>query len=71
MASKAGEKIMDTAERQKAMGADYVDNIAEAVRRAAGEFDEPGARRLRNTSAMPPIRWKPCRTRFAGAISRR
>ena len=40
MASKAGEQIMDSAERQKAMGADYVDNIAEAVRRAAGEFDE-------------------------------
>lgn len=41
LASKAGETIMDTAEKQKAMGADYVDNIAEAVRRAAGEFDEP------------------------------
>ena len=39
MASKAGEKIMDTAERQKAMGADYVDGIAEAVRRAAGAFE--------------------------------
>lgn len=39
MASKAGEKIMDTAERQKAVGADYVDGIAEAVRRAAGEFE--------------------------------
>ena len=40
MASKAGEKIMDTAERQKAMGADYVDDIAGAVRRAADEFDD-------------------------------
>lgn len=39
MASKAGEKIMDTAERQKGIGADYVDGIAEAVRRAAGEFE--------------------------------
>lgn len=39
MASKAGEKIMDTAEKQKAVGADYVDGIAEAVRRAAGEFE--------------------------------
>jgi hypothetical protein len=39
MASRAGEKIMDTAERQKAVGADYVDGIAESVRRAAGEFD--------------------------------
>ena len=40
MASKAGEKILDTAERQKAMGADYVDDIAGAVRRAADEFDD-------------------------------
>lgn len=39
MASKAGEKIMDTAEKQKAVGADYVDTIADAVRRAAGEFE--------------------------------
>lgn len=39
MASRAGEKIMDTAERQKGVGADYVDGIAEAVRRAAGEFE--------------------------------
>lgn len=40
IASRAGEKIMDTAEHQKAVGADYVDGIAEAVRRAAGEFDD-------------------------------
>jgi hypothetical protein len=40
MASKAGEKIMDTAERQKAVGADYVDGIAQAVRQAAGSFEE-------------------------------
>lgn len=40
MASKAGEKIMDTAEHQKAIGADYVDGIADAVRRAADEFDD-------------------------------
>jgi hypothetical protein len=39
MASKAGEKIMDTAEHQKAIGADYVDGIADAVRRAADGFD--------------------------------
>lgn len=38
MASKAGEKLMDTAERQKAAGADYIEGIAEAARRAAGEF---------------------------------
>lgn len=39
MASKAGEKLMDTAERQKMAGADFVENIAESVRRAAGEFE--------------------------------
>lgn len=39
MASKAGETILDTAERQKAVGADYVDSIAGAVRRAAGAFE--------------------------------
>lgn len=41
MASKAGEKLMDTAERQKRVGADYMTGIAEAVRRAANEFEEP------------------------------
>lgn len=41
MASKAGEKLMDTAEHQKRAGADYMTGIAEAVRRAASEFDEP------------------------------
>ena len=40
MASEATEKIMDTAERQKHAGADYVTGVAESVRRAAGEFDE-------------------------------
>ena len=40
MASQAGEKLMDTAEQQKRAGADYVTGVAEAVRRAAGEFDE-------------------------------
>ena len=40
MASKAGEKLMDTAESQKRAGADYVVSIADAVRRAASEFDE-------------------------------
>ena len=41
MASKAGEKLMDTAEHQKRAGADYMTGIAEAVRRAASEFDDP------------------------------
>lgn len=40
MASRAGEKIIDTAEQQKAIGADYVDGIAGAVRRAADGFEE-------------------------------
>ncbi len=40
MAAQAGEKLMDTAEQQKRAGADYVTDIAGAVRRAAGEFEE-------------------------------
>lgn len=40
MASQAGEKLMDTAERQKAAGADYVNGVADAVRRAANEFED-------------------------------
>jgi hypothetical protein len=39
-ASRAGEKLMNTAEHQKRIGADYVDSVADAVRRAASEFDE-------------------------------
>ncbi len=39
MASQAGEKLKDTAERQKMAGADFIGGLAEAVRRAAGEFD--------------------------------
>ena len=39
MASKAGEKLMDTAERQKLAGVDFIDGLAGAVRRAAGEFE--------------------------------
>ena len=39
-ASQAREKLMNTAEDQKRAGADYVGGIADAVRRAAGEFDE-------------------------------
>lgn len=40
MASQAGEKLLDQAERQKAVGADFVGNMADAVRRAAGEFED-------------------------------
>ena len=40
IASQAGEKLMDTAEQQKRAGADFVTGIADAVRRAASEFDE-------------------------------
>jgi len=39
MASQAGEKLMDTAEHQKQAGADVMSGVADAVRRAAGEFD--------------------------------
>lgn len=39
MAATAGGKIMDSAERQKVAGADYVDGIADAVRHAAGAFE--------------------------------
>lgn len=40
VASQAREKLMNTAEDQKRAGADYVVGVADAVRRAAGEFDE-------------------------------
>ncbi len=39
MASKAGEKLMDVAEQQKGVGADFVSGMADAVRNAAGSFD--------------------------------
>lgn len=39
MASQAGEKLMDTAEQQKMAGADFVTSLADATRRAAGEFE--------------------------------
>ena len=39
LASQAGEKLMHSAEQQKAAGADFVSGIAGAVRRAAGEFE--------------------------------
>jgi uncharacterized protein YjbJ (UPF0337 family) len=37
--SGAGDKLRTAAENQKTAGADFVTNIAAAVRRAAGEFD--------------------------------
>ncbi|MFN4142134.1 YtxH domain-containing protein [Aestuariivirga sp.] len=40
VASKAGEKLMNTAEQQKRAGADFVTDMAGSVRRAAGEFEE-------------------------------
>jgi len=39
MASKAGEKLMDVAEQQKSAGADMVSGMADAMRNAAGSFD--------------------------------
>jgi hypothetical protein len=39
LASDTTEKLMDTAERQKRAGADYVSGVADSIRRAAGEFD--------------------------------
>lgn len=39
IASKASEKIMDVAEQQKSAGADFVSGMADAVRNAAGSFD--------------------------------
>lgn len=41
IASQAGEKLMDTAEQQKRAGADFMTGVADAVRRAASEFEEP------------------------------
>jgi len=39
LASDAGEKLLQTAQQQKAAGADFVAGMAGAVRRAANEFD--------------------------------
>jgi gas vesicle protein len=39
IASKAGERLQETVAQQKGAGADYVSNLAESIRRAAGEFD--------------------------------
>jgi ElaB/YqjD/DUF883 family membrane-anchored ribosome-binding protein len=39
VASKAGERLQETVAQQKGAGADYVSNLAQTMRRAAGEFD--------------------------------
>ena len=39
MISQASEKLLDTAEQQKAAGASFMTDMAGAVRRAAGEFE--------------------------------
>jgi hypothetical protein len=37
--SQAGETLMNSAEQQKAAGADFISDLAGAVRRASGEFE--------------------------------
>jgi hypothetical protein len=39
MASQAGDRLQEKAVEQKNAGADYVNNLARTMRRAAGEFD--------------------------------
>jgi ElaB/YqjD/DUF883 family membrane-anchored ribosome-binding protein len=39
VASKAGDRLQETIAQQKGAGADYVSNLAQTMRRAAGEFD--------------------------------
>jgi ElaB/YqjD/DUF883 family membrane-anchored ribosome-binding protein len=39
VASKAGERLQEAMAQQKGAGADYVINLAQTIRRAAGEFD--------------------------------
>ena len=39
MASQAGEKLMESAERQKVAGADFVSGLAETARRAADDVE--------------------------------
>jgi len=38
LASQAGDKLLNAAEQQKSAGADFVGDIAEAIRRSANEF---------------------------------
>jgi hypothetical protein len=39
IASKAGVRLQETMAQQKGAGGDYVSNLAQTMRRAAGEFD--------------------------------
>jgi hypothetical protein len=39
IAAKAGERVQERVAQQKGAGADYVSNLAQTMRRAAGEFD--------------------------------
>ena len=39
IASDAGNRLQEKVAEQKVAGADYVNNLADALRRAAGEFD--------------------------------
>jgi hypothetical protein len=39
VASQTGERLQDKMTEQKGVGADYVNNLADKMRRAAGEFD--------------------------------
>ena len=53
LAGQARTKIEEVAERQKAVGADYIGSIAQAIDRAAGEFEDtlpPAARYIRQAS---------------------
>ena len=53
LAGQARTKIEEAAQRQKAAGADYIGSIAQAVDRAAGQFEDtlpPAARYIRHAS---------------------
>jgi hypothetical protein len=39
VAAEAGQRLQEKVAEQKGVGADYVDNLADTMRRAAGEFD--------------------------------
>ena len=39
VASEAGQRLQDKVAEQKSVGADYVNDLADTIRRAAGEFD--------------------------------
>jgi hypothetical protein len=39
VAAEAGQRLQEKVAEQKGIGANYVDNLADTIRRAAGEFD--------------------------------